>query len=342
MERHVFVFGAGASKDEGLPIQEELLKTYFHTYHQDSFRGELYRYFYDFYGLDLNNLDVTKIPTFEEALGIIEVAIENETTFGPLYSLKKLQTIRNALILSMGNAIENSPLNRSNTHKRLMEKLFAQREFYQDQYGFISFNYDLLLDKALMDALEKDIYVDYGIEFANETIYSPPFEQWESPLGKQHIKFFKPHGSFNWMYCSTCNSLYISWVKESKIFSTGYLHNVEHCLKDHSELSYVMEPPSFHSRYKNVYLQIIWKKTFDVLAMADRIYFIGYALKNADIWFKYLLKRSCFQKQKRFIVVNPVKEEELKHKFDRLLGTVDYVETDFSSFVEHIHEFISM
>jgi NAD-dependent SIR2 family protein deacetylase len=191
-----------------------------------------------------------------------------------------------------------------------------------------------------MKILDHDIYVDYGINFANETIFQPPFEQWDIP-GEKRIRFLKPHGSFNWMYCPTCNSMYITGVKESRIFSTGYLHNVEHCPEDETELSYVMHPPSLYVKtYRNIYLQLVWKYTYDLLAEADCVYFIGYALKNADVWMKYMLKKSQVQKSKEFIVVNPQPEHQLRHKFARLLGEVKYIHSDFSGFVDHINEYI--
>ncbi len=340
MKKHVFIFGAGASKDEGLPIQEELLYSYFTNQQDDQFRAIISQYFHDFFNLDINKVNKEQIPTFEEALGIIEAALDNEQSFGPTYSQRYLRQLRTALIMAMGIAIEHCSRNTNHTHQRLTQALFADTNFHNDEYGFISFNYDLLLDKALMDILEKDIYVDYGICFANETISHPPFEHWDSP-GLKRIRYMKPHGSFNWMHCPTCNSMYITGVKESRIFSTGYLHTVEHCLKDQTELSYVMHPPSLYFKtHRNIYLQLVWKQTYDLLAEADHVYFIGYALKNADVWMKYMLKKSQFQKQKQYHVINPQPAEQLKPIFDRLLGPISYHQKDFSDCVDHIQDLI--
>jgi len=340
MKKHVFIFGAGASKDEGLPIQEELLYTYFTNQRSDQFRPIIAKYFQDFFNIDINRVNRNYIPTFEEALGIIEAAIDNEQSFDPEYSLRYLYRLRTALIMAMGISIEHCSRNANHTHERLMHALFSASSFRQDEYGFISFNYDLLLDKALMNILHKDIYVDYGISFANETIFHPPFEHWETP-GEKSISFLKPHGSFNWMHCPTCNSMYITGVKESRIFSTGYLHTVEHCLKDKTELSYVMHPPSLYFKtHRNIYLQLVWKHTYDLLAQADNVYFIGYALKNADVRMKYILKKSQVQKQKEFVVINPQPASQLHRKFERLLGKVTYVNQDFSSFVDTIDNYL--
>ncbi|MBS3749248.1 MAG: hypothetical protein KGY65_03915 [Candidatus Thermoplasmatota archaeon] len=340
MKKNVFIFGAGASKDEGLPIQEELLYSYFQNQQSDQFRPIIAKYFKDFFKLNINEVKKDHIPTFEEALGIIEAAIDNEQSFGPTYSQRYLRQLRTALIMAMGIAIEHCSCNANNTHERLMQALFSDSTFQQDEYGFISFNYDLLLDKSLMKILENDIYVDYGITFANETIFHPPFEHWETP-GERCIRFLKPHGSFNWMHCPTCNSMYITGVKESRIFSTGYLHTVEHCLKDKTELSYVMHPPSLYFKtHRNIYVQLVWKHTYDLLAEADKVYFIGYALKDADVWMKYILKKSQVQKPKDFIVVNPQPASQLHETFERLLGEVNYLNQDFSTFVDSLNDYL--
>lgn len=337
MERIVFVFGAGASKDEELPLQDKLLLTYFQSKLDDSLRGDLEQYFKDFFNIDFRNLDNAQFPTFEEALGILELAIQKDEIYSPNYSLERLRKLRDYLILSMGIAIENSPLNENNSHDRLIRRLFRKGHFNQGEYSFISFNYDILLDKALMNALSKNIYVDYGIEFTNENpqYAQYPFDKWDSPKNKQNVTFLKLHGSFNWMCCPKCNSIYITGDKKSGFFKTGYLHKIEHCLKDESALNCVIEPPSYFKKYQNIYIQNIWKKAFDVFSDADKIIFLGYSLPEADIQFKYLLKRSCFNTRKKIIVINPSPEDKLKSKYERLLGKVNYQSIKLIDFVNN-------
>lgn len=47
-----------------------------------------------------------------------------------------------------------------------------------------------------MNALSKNIYVDYGIEFTNEdSQYArSPFDKWDSPKNKQNITVFRNLG----------------------------------------------------------------------------------------------------------------------------------------------------
>jgi len=102
----VFVFGAGASKADGLPTQAELFKKYFSLGVKDSFTALLKEYFNDFFGIaDVSSKD-NKWPSFEESLAMVEIAMDKEHAFGPTYPTEKLREIRNGLIILMGRAIE--------------------------------------------------------------------------------------------------------------------------------------------------------------------------------------------------------------------------------------------
>jgi hypothetical protein len=334
MVKYVFIFGAGASKDEGLPLQNKLLQTYFDSGLDDELRGNLKQYFEDFYDIDFRNINNANFPTFEESLGVIELSIENEEIYSQTYNLEKLRVIRNYLVLSMGLAIQNSPLNLMDSHNRLIKRLFRRGHFKQGEYSFISLNYDILLDKALMNILESNIYVDYGVAFTNEDKRwaKDPFEKWESPINKQHVVFLKPHGSFNWMCCPKCNSIYIKGQSKSGFFEQGYLYKIENCPKDECALNCIIEPPSYFKNFKNIYIQNIWKKAFEILSDADIIIFIGYSMPEADIWFKYLLKKCCYKNSKKFIVINPNPMKDMIQRYERLLGPVIYYQTKFLNF----------
>ena len=347
MTKSVFIFGAGSSRDEGLPLQNKLLHKYFSIRLNDQLRGDLKQYFEDFYDIDFRDIDNACFPSFEEALGILELAIQKEEIFGPNYPSEKLQKLRKYLILSMGLAIQHCEGNFKFPHDQLIRRLFRGDHFIQDEYSFISFNYDIILDKVLMKLSRKNIFVDYEIIFSNENekFTSDAFGLWGSPLNKKKVTYLKPHGSLNWMQCPKCGSIYIKGNKKSDFFDQGYLQKIEQCKKDGCLLNWIIEPPSYFKKYNNIYIQNIWKKAFDIISQANKIIFIGYSMPEADIWFKYLLKKSCFKKKKKFIVINPSPiDESIDNtivRYERLLGPVNYYQCNFKDFAQNHKPFLS-
>lgn len=337
MKRAVFVFGAGASASAGLPVQANLFRDYFEAGEAcpDSFRNELVSFFSDFFHIDVRHLDQhDSFPTFEEALGVLELAIDKEETFSPNYPLPKMREIRDALVYSMGIAIERKTVRSTNTYHKFVRKLFHNGHFADGEYAFINFNYDILLDKALMDLKfrKKKIMIDYGIRFANETAEGQggKFQEW-SPVSGEAVHYLKPHGSYNWMHCPTCNSMYILVDQKSEVFRTGYIQTRENCIKDKTPLDCVIEPPSFFKKYKNLYLQNIWNAMTQLLFQADVVIFVGYSLPDADMWTKYALKRSCFDYKRKLIVVNPATQEAETYR--RFLGEVEHLNKTFDDYV---------
>jgi hypothetical protein len=55
-------------------------------------------------------------------------------------------------------------------------------------------------------------------------------------------------------------------------------------------------------------------------------------MPEADIWFKYLLKKCCYKNSKKFIVINPNPMKDMIQRYERLLGPVIYYQTKFLNF----------
>lgn len=336
-KKTVFIFGAGASKADGLPTQAELLENYFKEIPSDNFSADLKEYFEVFFDIRDTCANDVKWPSFEEALAMVEIALEKKQAFAPNYDTEKLKKIHDGLIISMGRAIENCEVSDNTFHQKFVNKLFwkghGKRHYQKGEYSFVSFNYDILLDKALMNLLNDDIYCDYGINFSNNSKEEHPFCKW-SPPKKNPVLILKPHGSLNWMLCPSCDDIYILGETKGNIFKTGLLKKIEVCPVDNSTMKFIIEPPSYFKEYKNYYLQTIWKRFHEVVKQADKIIFIGYSMPDADIMIKYTIKRACFGQEKKFIVVNRNTGNELKNRYTRLLGNVNFHEIGFADLCE--------
>jgi NAD-dependent SIR2 family protein deacetylase len=82
-------------------------------------------------------------------------------------------------------------------HRQLVQNLIRKEKLRETI--IVSTNYDILIDNALT-LHSHEFGLDYGIDFANATdrSYSQP---------EQSIKLYKLHGSLNWLYCPTCNTI---------------------------------------------------------------------------------------------------------------------------------------
>ena len=79
--------GAGASAAEHCPIQSQLFVEYFKSLTQKDYKSEmnieLHKFFKDMFNIDIINDGIDKIsfPTFEEVLGLIDLAEQRRESF---------------------------------------------------------------------------------------------------------------------------------------------------------------------------------------------------------------------------------------------------------------------
>src|ERR1043166_2790541 len=96
-------FGAGASASEGAPIQSNLFRDYFKIYREannhtiSTMEKALSDFFKVMFDIDVNHddLEVTKFPTFEEALGTLDLADIRNESFKKFSNLNLLQIAEN-------------------------------------------------------------------------------------------------------------------------------------------------------------------------------------------------------------------------------------------------------
>jgi NAD-dependent SIR2 family protein deacetylase len=200
----LLIFGAGASCDAGAPTQEKIFQYYFKKYDNIREHEKLREFFQKIFGLkELSYLNkYSTFPTFEEVLGILEFAVQNGTSLGKDFPIDEIRNLKELVINLMAETIKKSLENPNNdNHKILINKLFENNEF---EYSFINLNYDILLDKALIDLYGK-YDLDYGIEFWRNYLDG----SWSEPRDSK-VYLLKPHGSLNWFYCPSCNSIYLN------------------------------------------------------------------------------------------------------------------------------------
>lgn len=315
MTENVIILGAGASCAEGAPPQKELFNNYFHLEDfWDKKREErLESFFKTFFGVDFQKkYENYEFPTFEEAIGVIELALNRNESFRlprDFAGGNNLQKIRDDLVFLIAEVLDraiNPPEHQNDKpgnqhirsknqyHKMLVDRLHDDHTI--QNHAFLDMNYDILMDNALM-ALNQDhseFDLDYGIEFINfEEGYElePQEIGWEAKSTRYPISLYKPHGSLNWLFCPTCISLeLVSKDKEKR--SSELKLEAKECKRCGTDKVPILIPPTFFKVMSNYYLQRIWHDTERALESCKRIIFCGYSLPDADMHIRYLLKRS--------------------------------------------------
>ena len=301
----VIFLGAGASMSEGASSQEHLFRDYFISTAQEGpeekLKERIIDFFKTFFGIDIpkelkkdSKLEKLPFPTFEEVLGVIEFALNREESFKDYTFIPRdnsLHQIKEDLIFLIALTLKRKLERKNVHHKKLIQRLKNENKILQT--AFISLNYDLLIDNALMDCAfdgsNRIFDLNYGVDFTNFQIKSSLADyEWAKPRPKKSINLYKLHGSLNWLYCPTCISLTLT-PKEKRVATLVF--KPEKCENCKTEMIPIVIPPTFLKVMSNPFLQEIWYKVEAILRQAKRIIFCGYSFPDADIHIKYLLKR---------------------------------------------------
>jgi NAD-dependent SIR2 family protein deacetylase len=348
MKTAIFL-GAGASAAEGAPLQFNLFKDYFKllksrgNHLTQEHERELATFFQLMFDIDVDygDIDNTVFPTFEEALGVLDLADLKNEAFKDFSNINftsnsgKIKFLRLYLVFLMADIINESLRISKNLHRTLINKLVDLGQI--DNTVFVTTNYDILCDNALLDLDQKK--VDYGVDFVNYkegSFLRPDFDS---------IKFFKLHGSLNWLYCPTCNNLRIT-PNSKGVYNLIVDPSQSFCKTCKTVYSPIIVPPTFYKDLSKVFLNQVWNKTEIELLDTEHLIFCGYSFPDADIHIKYLIKRIQKNRPERcglkITVINnhagkksQVKAEE-KNRYIRFLGQqIDYTNYSFEDFANN-------
>jgi hypothetical protein len=170
--------GAGASKAEGAPLQGELFKEYFSSRmfkeSHDSMDRDLAIFFQLMFQIDVDQ-DVSGVdfPTFEEVLGLTDLAIIRKEAFrnfdieNRAVNSSSLRFIAQHLVFLVAKILDAKLRDRAPLHRRLIKALGDDKKLRN--IVFVSTNYDILIDNALTEQYSRGggIDLDYGVEFRN-------------------------------------------------------------------------------------------------------------------------------------------------------------------------------
>jgi len=328
--KRVYILGAGASAHARVPLGNKIIKKFIELQLKqlentsiDPILGNfstLYnilriqpncKFTYD---NSLEDLKEENLPNIEDVFTLYDIAYQKDE---PLLfeSDIDLNIIRKDILDLLTYTIERSTtdaLNENNTtqiYQAFVEKL-------TDEDTIISYNYDTLLDNAVLHKFNE---LNYGFDFLTEedTINPLPEEEriklWEKIAEKEGIpleefkekycvpeedselKFgitapllIKPHGSLNWLYCPKCYRYFCLTQKELMNKATYDGLYLSECVDDcGGNLQQFIVPLTHHKDFQNPLLNNLWMKINQRLSTAEEVYFIGYSIPDADYTSKY-------------------------------------------------------
>ena len=174
----VIVLGAGASAADGAPVQSKLLREYFQSHSiqgrvSQEMKDALQRYFDRLWGIDVAG-DLTNVlfPTFEEVLGILDIADGRNESFrgmGDDPHATGTQELRNHLTALIALILEEMLHQHYPNHIQLVQRLQEADQLCSTL--FVSLNYDIIIDNAIEQAsiqAREHRIPDYAVAFASE------------------------------------------------------------------------------------------------------------------------------------------------------------------------------
>ena len=295
--KNLFIFGAGASKADNVPLQDELIKEIFSRLEHPSINS-LKTFLIKMYPIakEFQN-DKNQYPTFEEILGLLQFAINRDESFKG-FSQDQLREFINLIIALMALVIEEKAATSNEINKKFITELFKNfkkqyqnleldkiMEKFAEQNYFLNINYDILLDSALYNLKYQygNCDIDYCLDIKDPNIPS------------KDIKIFKPHGSLNWLICKSCglrtigSEIKIAMEYYREILSGRGLNNCSRCKTKNSA---IIIPPTFFKGLDNILIRNILINLENHLKEVQNLIFIGYSFPEADLHLKYVFKKA--------------------------------------------------
>lgn len=293
--------GAGASRACGYPVTAEILPLILDRLKQRKFgdthidrHADALRAFLDHIspcGLYAAPADIT------EVLSIIDHCLESGQELTSVTRKHSLR-LRDARWL-LERAIARTVRKHYRRDVRTGEIVdwIEKQERSGAEVTVISTNYDYSLDRAWFNRRLKPWNQHYTKTDFGFTWRDPDDGQLVPPAAKPRVRLYKLHGSLNWLSCSRCGHVMVSFAFPIVINAdgTGWFSK---CWCDYQPLRAVLVAPSLVRSYRDPNLLSIWRSATEAMRLADEWVFVGYSLPKEDVAVRALLLRALLARER--------------------------------------------
>ncbi|MBM7855887.1 hypothetical protein JOC37_002309 [Desulfohalotomaculum tongense] len=329
----VYVLGAGASAGyhnsyigETSPVSKNFFPKAvkvmsWHNINGRNFNDEnvtynhLFNFIYRFWGIKQDCIGSSNVEIdMEEVLTLLHIEMEENPHCQALK--KACREYMLLMALTFDKILYGSPCPH---HQKIANSL-------QPGDVVISFNYELLMDNALMAT--KSWYPGDGYGVKCNLLSSEVFTADNSSA----VHLLKLHGSLNWLYCTRCRQLFtaVETAGENIRFICNHSSRVlcTHMGCRHPLIPIII-PPTMMKNYDSMpFTQKLWRLARTALANAHHIIIIGYSLPPTDFRTKWLFRKAMHESTvpKKVTLVNHATGEKLQkliQQYSSLMRTDD-------------------
>jgi hypothetical protein len=350
----VFILGAGASKDAGVPLMNNFLDVArdllaggslgeYQPHFETVFRGiNKLRLAHSNSQLDIENVE-SVFSAFEMAKILGKFADYSPDQIDDLTRSMRLlivETIQQRFRLPFSNGVIHAPspyASFADIVRNMRHTLRPNRSI-----AIITFNYDMGLDLAFhLYGLD----VRYGLR---------------NDENQKALPLLKLHGSLNWGQVKDSREVVPWYLSEYfRKYNWGFVHpnasnvrlNIGTNLRQFEYLNQTMldepmiVPPTWSKSGYHTLLSPVWATAARELSEAENIFVIGYSLPPSDSFFRYLYALGTIGDTpiRRFWVINPDDSGAVSSRFRDMLGPgavqrYDYKPIAFSQSIQLIED----
>ncbi len=344
----LFVFGAGTSHPDGVPLQRHILPIILND--EEIYNSEtgkvVVKFIKDNFAYDEAS---NEYPHLESVFLFLDYFIQHNESLSKTYTISLIRDIKEYLIKLIHHIVNS----KTDMKSPYYHKFWDAVEKNNTNISIITLNYDTLLEQAFDYLYERVGYIDYSFHLMN---YSKSeelsfFNYWidtRKPLTVKNnnspvpFKIIKLHGSLNWKYCNCCNQTLLTpwdraidlnkgkltWYSQKSNENFAYV-----CPIDGTEFETLILTPSFTQNLKHQVITQLLSEAGREIRAAKKIVFVGYSLSNADVHIRALFQKHL-QENTEVIVINPRITKSLELKYKSISRNATFITSSFENLVD--------